>query len=56
MIVTVDDDNNNLAGKVSIEEGVNDALDTFMMRLEAGDAAAVDATNNRNNIARDGGS
>jgi hypothetical protein len=40
--------------KVSIEEGV-DALDAFMMRLKAGNAAAVDATNNRDNIARDGG-
>ena len=35
-------DDNNLAKEGSTEEGVNDALDAFMMRLEAGDAVAMD--------------
>jgi hypothetical protein len=35
---------------------VNDALDAFMMHLEAGNAAAVDATDDCDDIARDGGS
>jgi hypothetical protein len=55
MMTTVDDDNDNLAGKVSIEEGVNNALDAFMMRLKAGNAVAVDPANNHDNIARDAG-
>jgi hypothetical protein len=33
---------NNLVGEGSAEEGVDDALDAFMMRLEAGDAVAAD--------------
>jgi ATP-dependent RNA helicase DDX46/PRP5 len=35
-------DENNLAREGSTEDGVNDALDAFMMRLEAGDAVAMD--------------
>ncbi|KAL3827213.1 hypothetical protein ACHAXA_006768 [Cyclostephanos tholiformis] len=53
MVVVAGDDNiNNLAGDGSIEEGVNDALDAFMMRLEAGDAAAVDGDDDHDDIAR----